>query len=212
MISHLRFSKKSLLIFSLVSLFFISLCSGSQADTTEDIAWESLATKYTVIHYQSIKDLGKFCAKVKYGPKNWGLEVLFSGTRPDALMEITSKKIDLVFEKVQKILGMQKEMDKVNINIYQNKEQLHEAYSEIYQRTCNIRAWYRHANNTVYINANDLQEGMLAHELTHAIVDHYLLVRPPHATAEILARHVDSHLKRTLISYNTLEQFFGFSD
>jgi hypothetical protein len=31
--------------------------------------------------------------------------------------------------------------------------------------------------------------------LAHFIIDHYLLVRPPAATAEILARYVDSHLK-----------------
>jgi hypothetical protein len=211
-VSHLYVSRKNFLVFSLLTLFFLPVRSGAQAGTTEHIAWQSLATKYTIIHYQSTKDLKKFYAKVKYGPKNWGLKVLFFGTCPDVLMEMTSKKVDLVFEKVQKILGMRKKMDKININIYRDKAQLNEAYSEIYPGTCRIRAWYRHANNTVYLNLNDLQEGMLAHELTHAIVDHYLLVRPPHATAEILARHVDSHLKGTLISYNTSEQFFGFSD
>jgi hypothetical protein len=35
---------------------------------------------------------------------------------------------------------------------------------------------------------------MLAHEMAHSIIDHYLRVRPPHATAEILARYVDGHL------------------
>jgi hypothetical protein len=75
-----------------------------------------------------------------------------------------------------------------------------------------IDIWYTHANNTVYLNLNDFQEGMLAHELTHAIVDHYLLVRPPHATAEILARCVDNHLSKTVLSYNTPERFLGFSN
>jgi hypothetical protein len=30
--------------------------------------------------------------------------------------------------------------------------------------------------------------------MAHSIIDNYLLVRPPKATAEILARYVDSHL------------------
>ena len=211
-ISHLYVFQKNFLVFSLLTLFFLPLHSGAQAGTEEHIAWQSLATKYTIIHYQSPKDLKKFYAKVKYGPKNWSLKVLFSGKCPDVLREMTSKKVDLVFEKVQKILGMRKKMDKININIYQNKTQLNEAYSDIYPGTCRIRAWYRHANNTVYLNLNDLQEGMLAHELTHAVVDHYLLVRPPHATAEILARYVDNHLKNTVLSYNTPERFLGFSN
>jgi hypothetical protein len=41
--------------------------------------------------------------------------------------------------------------------------------------------------NTIYLNVDDLHEELLAHEMAHAIIDHYLLVRPPPATAEILA-------------------------
>jgi len=37
---------------------------------------------------------------------------------------------------------------------------------------------------------------MLAHEIAHAIVDNYLSVRPPRATAEILARYVGKHLNK----------------
>ena len=36
--------------------------------------------------------------------------------------------------------------------------------------------------------------GMLAHEMAHAIIDDFLQVRPPMASAEILARYVDAHL------------------
>ena len=37
-------------------------------------------------------------------------------------------------------------------------------------------------------------QGMLAHEMAHSIIDHYLTVRPPKRSAEILARFVDKHL------------------
>jgi hypothetical protein len=62
------------------------------------------------------------------------------------------------------------------------------------------------------MNVNDLHEGMLAHELAHAIVDHYLLVRPPRPTAEIIARYVDSHLKKKTPSYDPPGQLLGLSD
>jgi hypothetical protein len=39
-----------------------------------------------------------------------------------------------------------------------------------------------------------MHEGILAHEMAHAIIDQFLTVRPPSATAEILARYVDGHL------------------
>ncbi len=120
---------------------------------------------------------------------------MFSTPSPDEVIDKITKKVDVLFERVQEILDMRKKMKKVTINIYDNKKQLHDAYSSIYRKSCRIRAWYRYTNNTVYINVDDLHEGMLAHELAHAIIDHYLLVRPPTATAEILARYVDRHLK-----------------
>jgi hypothetical protein len=39
-----------------------------------------------------------------------------------------------------------------------------------------------------------MYEGILAHEIAHSIIDNYLLILPPKATAEILARYVDEHL------------------
>ena len=99
-------------------------------------------------------------------------------------------------KKKDSSIFMRKQMKKVTINIYQNKDQLNKAFESIYSGSCRIRGWYRYRNNTVYLNVQDVHEGMLAHELAHAIIDHYLSVRPPRATAEILARYVDSHLKR----------------
>jgi len=161
----------------------------------ETLAWKNIETKCTVIHYQSFEDLKKFNYKVKYGQEQWSLKRLFSGSGPNDLVDGIITKVDVLFERVQEILDMRKKMKKVTINVYRDKEQLHDAYSKIYKGLCRIRAWYRYGNNTVYVHVNDLHEGMLAHELAHSIIDHYLLVRPPAATAEILARYVDSHLK-----------------
>ena len=189
-------SKKNLFILIHLSFFLFLLYGTSQGETTEEIAWQNIETKYTIIRYQSTNDLKKFNYKVKYDPERSGLKGLFSSSGPDNLKDKVIKKVDVLFERVQQILDMRKKMEKVTINIYQDKDQLKDAFFRIYKRQCRIRAWYRYKNNTVYINVKDLHEGMLAHELAHGIIDHYLLIRPPRATAEILARYVDSHLKR----------------
>ena len=75
------------------------------------------------------------------------------------------------------------------------------AYRRIYHRKATVRGWYVYAYNTVYLNVQDVHEGMLAHELGHAIIDHYLEVRPPRATAEILARYVDKNLYEEVKKY-----------
>jgi len=204
---------KKLHVFATLTVLFALLCSGPLADATENLTWQYLTTKHTIIHYQSVRDLGKFCANVKYGSKNWGLRVLFSHERSNnVLKDIVGKKTDDVFEKVQRVLGMLKKMEKVHIKFYRDKAQLDEAYEQIYHRPCDIRAWYRHENSTVYIRASDIEEGVLAHELTHAIVDHYLTVRPPRATAEILARYVDNNLDRNTPAYDAPEPSQSYAD
>ncbi len=198
LIRHL--SRKNLFIIISLSLFFFISYAAAEKDSTEEIAWQNIETKYTIIRYQSTNDLKKFNYEVKYDPEHSGLKGLFSSSGPDNLKDKVITKVDVLFERVQKILDMRKKMDKVTINIYENKDQLKDAFFRIYKKQCRIRAWYRYRNNTVYINVKDLHEGMLAHELAHAIIDHYLLVRPPRATAEILARYVDSHLTRKVRS------------
>jgi hypothetical protein len=167
----------------------------AQGEKSANINWQSLETKYTIIYYQSSEDLKKFNRKVDYSPGEWGIIRLFSRTRSGKEMrDKLKKKVDALYERVREILDMRKKMRKVIINIYHNKRQLHAAYYKIYKKPCKLRAWYIYQYNAIYINANDLHEGMLAHELAHSIIDHYLRVRPPHATAEILARYVDGHL------------------
>jgi len=179
----------------LLHVFLLHVPSDVWSQTEHDSRWQTLETKYTLIHYQTSEDLEKFNTKVKYGPGHWGVKRLFAHSGADTLPQKVTEKVDILFERVQEILGMRKKMSKVNIRLHANKDQLDEAFQGIYHQKNRLRAWYLFSDNTVYMNVGDLHEGMLAHELAHSIVDHYLSVRPPRATAEILARYVDSHLK-----------------
>ena len=177
-----------------VLLFFIcGIVFGQPADT---LSWQTIETKHTVIRYQSSRDLKKINSKIKYRVKPSLSKGLFSSTGPEHIEEAVKKKVDALFERAQQILDMRKKMKKVTINVYHDKNQLREAFQGIYLKPCHVRAWYEYRFNTVYICIEDMHEGMLAHEMAHGIIDHYLLVRPPPATAEILARYVDSHLKK----------------
>jgi hypothetical protein len=192
--AHCRTTKPFVALL-LVHVFWLHASSDAWSQTAHDSRWQTLETKFTFIQYQTSEDLEKFSTKVKYGPGDWGVKRLFSHSGADTLPQKVTEKVDILFERVQEILGMRKKMSKVNIRLHANKDQLDEAFQGIYHQKNRLRAWYRFADNTVYMNVGDLHEGMLAHELAHSIVDHYLSVRPPGATAEILARYVDSHLK-----------------
>ena len=198
--------KKLLKIFFLVIwgglfiLFPFGLALGAPPD---GIPWKKLETKHATICYQSREDLKKFNSKIKYTPGAWGLKDLFSSSSSNDLKSKIKRKVDAVYQRAQEILDMRKRMKKVIIHLYPSQKDLHVAYGNIYKESFRSyktnskpRAWYTHSYKTIYLNLDDLHEGILAHEMAHAIIDHYLLVRPPSATAEILARYVDKHLLR----------------
>jgi len=172
----------------------ISVYPFGAVEASGGIAWRSIETGHAVIRYQSPEDLAKFDKKVDYSPGEWGITRLFSKRDSDDLPGTVKKKIDALYERVMDILDMRKRMKKVTINIYRDKEQLYAAHHGIYKTDPPYRAWYEYENNTIHVNADDLTEGILAHEMAHSIIDHFLVIRPPKATAEILARYVDRHL------------------
>ncbi len=192
------FFRKNTLLFSVLVFFILS--GSASASSVSNIQWNSIETKHTVIRYQSEKDLAKFNKKVEFGDKDGFSVMSLLGFGKDKLISTVSEKADALYERAQEILDMRRKMKKVTINIYHDQDQLHKAYTEIYKEPCQIRAWYIFDQNAVYVHVDDLHEGMLAHEIAHSIIDHYLLMSPPAASAEILARYVDANLHNTAIA------------
>ena len=157
-------------------------------------SWQRLETKHTTICYRTPSDLDKFDRMVAYFPGQWVFPNPFRKSESKDRLQKIGQKIDTLYERVQEILDMRKWFKKVSINLYADKKELDAAYFELYRQPCQIRAWYAYESNTIYVNADDTHEEILAHEMAHAIIDHYLLVRPPAAAAEILARYVHTHI------------------
>jgi hypothetical protein len=184
-----------------------SLLSGIlAAGTVHAQTWQVFETKYLRINYLSLEDLRQFDRQIKYSEsRKSGFFSFFSGasratgSREKFEQQLT-EKVDGLFEKVQTILDMRKPV-KVNVQLYPSQAALHEAYYMIYGKHNPLRAWYIFEFNTIYLNVQDLFDGMFAHECAHAIIDHFFEIRPPRATAEILAQYVDTHLSKDARTY-----------
>ncbi len=176
-------------------VFFWAVVSSSASDTGGGIGWQTLESEYIVVRFQKREHIEEFNNKIEYESGDWYLKKLVSGGGGFAMEDEVASKMDALFERVQELLDMKKNMEKVNINVYKNRQQLDGAYYSLYRKKGSLRAWYSFNRNTIFVNVEDLHEGMLAHELAHAVVDHYLQMRPPKATAEILARYVDKHIQ-----------------
>lgn len=158
-------------------------------------AWQTVETQHALVRYQNPQDLERFDKKIDYEPGRSGLKWIFGNKQDGNTADRATRKVDAIYARAQEILEMHKKSPrKVRINLYADQNQLHAAYQKIYRKKTRLRAWYIFEYNTIYLNVRDLHEGILAHELAHSIIDNYLTTRPPHATAEILARYVDKHL------------------
>ena len=162
--------------------------------------WQIIQTRHTTIKYRTTEDLMLFHTHIRFGPVKWNRSLELENMTQEEITAMVRDKVDALFVRAQEILDMKKRFEPVNILVHGDEEALKRAYESIYSGECRIRAWYRFKTNTVYLNAQDLNQGILAHELAHAIIDHYLTIKPPPQTAEILARYVDSHLDRGFIS------------
>ena len=165
-------------------VFWVEDVSGAQT-------WKQINTRYLVIHYKSKVDLERFEGQIE--PVKHVTDFLGFKSSKDPKTYPLSDKLDLLVKKVQLILDMQKPIT-VHLRIYPGPKELKIAYFKLYKKQNQPRAWYLYEKNTIYINSRDVSSGMLAHEIAHAVIDHYLEARPPRATAEILARYVDVHL------------------
>lgn len=163
----------------------------------QDPLTQRLETRHTVILYDSMDTLSRFESSVDYAPEGFRFGGIFSAApEGEDLLQAVAQKVDALYERVQEILDMRGKLEKkVTLRVYPDKDALARVYQAFTgSPSLRVRAWYIYERNTVYLNSRDVHDGMVAHEVAHAIIDHYLMVRPPRATAEILARYVDEHL------------------
>lgn len=186
--------KNTLLYIVCLNLFLPASDGMTSEEVLDSGLWKQIESKHVIIQYKRFEDLLRFDENIDYSPDGWSLNNLFSSADPQNPARSVTRKMDGIFEKVQKILDMRRKIKKISIQVYPNREQLHKTYFAITGEKCNYRAWYIFEINTIYINNDDVHEGIIAHEMAHSIIDHYFSVRPPRAMAEILSRYVDQHL------------------
>lgn len=189
-------AKKSFLTRWVFLIFFLGpgmLFSGIANSFALD--WQTIDTKNATIHFQDLDDLRIFNSKILFTVQIDNATISEETNHYSSLTAEAIKKTDALFIRSRNLLDMHGFMNKINVKLFKNKQQLNDAFYALYKAEGNARAWYTHEKMTIYVQLEDLHEGMLAHEMAHSIIDHYLIIPPPHGTAEILARYVDTHLK-----------------
>ena len=112
----------------------------------------------------------------------------------DFLWRITGQRValadssDLVKNRVDELVG------RVEAMLEMYPEGLHFFISFKALSTQGTVAEYSHATRTILVVLDRVTDGILAHEMAHAVMNAYFPVPPPEKAQEILAQYVDAHL------------------
>ena len=104
-------------------------------------------------------------------------------------------RMDMLLKRTKKILDMYPTNMNLSIKIFNTRDELNEEYYRIFGQKADYKSFYIHKYATIYTSEEDVSDSVMAHEMGHAIVDHYFNIIPPAKIREILASYVDKHLE-----------------
>lgn len=103
-------------------------------------------------------------------------------------------KLDTIIEKAETVLEMFPADLHITFVLLPSRDEVGAMYFEKYQKKANHIAYYSLLEDTIYISVKDTKLRVIAHEIGHAIVDHYFQVRPPYNIHELLAQFTEKHI------------------
>jgi len=132
--------------------------------------YKTFKTDHTSLHYAQDSLLSDFLWRI-------------GGLKFDQNVEasLAKSRVDRIIERVQTVLDMYPE--DFHIDIY-----LTAPYKD-----GNI-AFYSETTGSITVYVDRVTDGVLAHEIAHAVMYEYFEVPPPRKVQEILARYADLHL------------------
>ncbi|OIO38205.1 MAG: hypothetical protein AUJ72_02910 [Candidatus Omnitrophica bacterium CG1_02_46_14] len=151
--------------FLIIVALFLCLPAQVRAD-----AEKTLQTRFAVIHYSNEREIGDFLWRI-------------TGKRPSLTdgAELVKNRVDELVERVEMLLEMYPAPFQFSIRFEAHTLQ-------------NPAALYSHPTRTIILAVNRTTDGILAHEMAHAIINAYFPVPPPEKAQEILAQYVDKNL------------------
>jgi len=113
----------------------------------------------------------------------------------DALLGET---LDAMYLQVCDIIDIHMYSLVIDLDIFPDKNALGRTLSEYSDKSADVPSFYFYDKNKIYISFEDLNPGMVAHEITHAIVTHYFAVPPPMKLQEILCGYSDYSIRKLI--------------
>lgn len=102
-----------------------------------------------------------------------------------------TKIMEQVVKVVPRLIGLQDVKLKMQVVLTDNRG-LAFRYAKIDSKKTTPKAYYVHSYHTIYITVQNCKRNILAHELTHALLDEYFAQAIPVQISELIAEYVDT--------------------
>lgn len=107
---------------------------------------------------------------------------------------LAKNRVDRIVEKISEILDMHPPDLYFTIKLYQNRREIESLYKSMGGLGKAPIAFYSHRTKSIYVSLENITDRILAHEITHAVINFYFGTPPPGRMQEILAQYVDKYL------------------
>ena len=184
--------------FIIISLFLLGgVCQAKNTEKLADSCWKVIESKYCTILCHPDVDIKRVKNNIRIKLYDVVLDKSFYSSKNNSLEKQVAEKFDRIFVKAERVLDMYPRKIRLTVRIYKNQSQLDKEYARTFGEPNRKRriAYYVHKYTTIYITERVIRAGVLAHEMGHAITDHYFLIRPPENVRELLAQYVELHLE-----------------
>jgi len=175
------------------SILFV-FCILSLVLCARDLFAESLKSKYFDIEIRQDVDKFDLIKKLKI---NYFLHLDTATSKTGFEVDDQLKAVlDAIYLEVCDELDIHMPSFRIGLEIMPDRNLVNETVRPYYKGKIDVPSFYRYDNNMIYISSADLTVGMLAHEISHAIISHYFVVPPPMKVQEVLAGYAEYSIRK----------------
>jgi len=156
-------------------------------------SWTTIRSSYFTVYLEPEVNLKRVLSRI-----NTRSFYTSTGYRVNSLASLEEKigyRMDIILERVKKVLDTYPAITNIKVKIFKNRKDLQDEYCRITMRRSPIRSFYVHQYHTIYTSEADINDSVVAHEMGHAVVDHFFQAMPSEKVGEMLATYVDLHLE-----------------
>jgi len=117
-------------------------------------------------------------------------------------IKLTEIDADKLAEKIAEMLGLSMHDFKGTVKVLK-KEEIARLYKDLFDIKTDINSFYMLTTHTIYINVENYNEPILAHEITHALITSYFAEPIPIQIQEILCKSMEYITRKGLLNQDS---------